>query len=108
MQGPVYAQLAPVRRRQQCLRVLKAAALGLLVGAVVAVVLGAGRWLGGWAVGPVVGGAVVAAGFLLGALAGLFWRRNWRGAAAAVDAHYKLKDRAATALAFVGRPEPTV
>jgi hypothetical protein len=47
------------------------------------------------------------AGPAVGLLAGLWLRRSWHGAGAAVDGHYGLKDRAVTALAFAGQPEPT-
>src|SRR5262249_28215740 len=51
-----------------------------------------------------VGAAAILAGPLVGLLAGLALRRSWHDAAAAVDAHCGLKDRAVTALAFADRP----
>jgi hypothetical protein len=50
---------------------------------------------------------VLAAGPVLGLLVGLLLRRGWHDAAAAVDGHYGLKDRAVTALAFSAAPAPT-
>ena len=38
---------------------------------------------------------------------GAFRGRSFKGAASAVDAHYKLKDRARTALDFVSKAEPS-
>jgi len=39
MQGPVFAKLAPVRRRQQWLQILRTCALGLLAGSLAGLVL---------------------------------------------------------------------
>jgi hypothetical protein len=107
MQGPVYAELAPVRRRQQSLLILWTTSQGLLVGAAAGVVLGLAR-LAGWAITPWQAAAVLLAGPALGFLVGLAWRRSWHEAAAAVDVHYELKDRAVTALAFLAKPAENV
>jgi hypothetical protein len=48
---------------------------------------------------------VIAAGPVLGLVVGLAWRRPWQHAAAAVDSHYQLKDRSATALDFLARAD---
>jgi hypothetical protein len=129
MENSVYGALAPVRRRQRLAFVLRAAALGLLAGAVAAGLVGLARWgvaaeagslrgrlavlsfLSDWASAWLSPAALVlaylAAGPVLGALAGLCWRLGWHPAAAAVDLHYSLKDRAVTALDFARRPEHT-
>jgi hypothetical protein len=107
MSGPIYTHLNPVRRRQQWAFVLSLMALGLLASSMAGIALGLGRWLLGWPILPEVAVAVLAAGPVLGLLIGLAWRRNWHGAAVAVDSHYRLKDRVATALAFLTRPERT-
>lgn len=107
MERAIYARLALVRRRQQALFVLWLAAQGLLLGALAGVVLAAGRWLAGWSVAPLVIAAVLIAGPVTGALVGLLLRRSWHSAARAVDAHYRLKDRAVTALAFLSKPART-
>lgn len=103
MTDPIHARLKPVRRRQQWLLVLNCAAVGLLVGAVGGLIVATCR-VAGWRVSAGVPLIAVAAGLGLGLLVGLAWRRSWDGAAAAIDAHYRLKDRAATALAFLRRP----
>jgi hypothetical protein len=103
MQGPVYAELAPVRRRQQTLFVLWTTSQGLLAGALAGVMLGIAR-LAGSAVTPWHVVAVLLAGPVVGCLVGLVWRRSWHEAARAVDTHYQLKDRAVTALAFLTKP----
>jgi hypothetical protein len=108
MLEPLYAKLAPVRRRQRWLLIVRTAVLGMLAGSLAGLALGVGRWLAGSPVLPWVGFAAVAAGPIVGALAGLLWGRSWRLAAAAVDGHYQLKDRAATALVFSGRPDATL
>jgi hypothetical protein len=85
---------------------MKSAAWGLIVGAACAVGLGVARLLGypvstSLALGVLFGGPEVAI------LLCLFRGRSLKGAAAAVDAHYKLKDRARTALDFVDKAEPS-
>src|SRR5262245_66506339 len=104
MQGPVYAELAPVRRRQRWMLVLRATVLGFLAGSVGGVVLGLTSWRWGWPTSAWSALVPPAAGAALGAVFGLAWLRTWRAAAAAVGGHYRLKDRALTALAFGSRP----
>src|SRR5262245_55271461 len=105
MLEPLYLKLAPVRRRQRWLLIVRTTVLGLMAGSLAGLALGVGRWLAGSPVLPWVGFAAVVAGPIVGALVGLVSGRSWRLAAAAVDSHYQLKDRAATALAFSGRPD---
>lgn len=105
MERAIYGRLALVRRRQRRLFIERMASGGLLIGSLVALVLGAGRWLADWPVAPWLAAIVFAAGPVLGALVGLFWPLGWRAAAAAVDAHYRLKDRAVTALAFLSKTD---
>src|SRR5581483_1139277 len=106
MREAIYAALKPVRSRQQLAFVLRSVVAGVAVGAAGALALGAARRLG-LEVSWVVAAAVLAAGPVLGLLAGLVLRRGWHDAAAAVDGHYGLKDRAVTALAFSALPAPT-
>ncbi len=101
MQESVYVALAPVRRRQQALFVLRASVQGLLAGSLVGLVVGLGRWWAGWSFSPWLAVAILGGGPLLGLLLGLCWRRSWHQAAVAVDRHYQLKDRSATALEFL-------
>jgi hypothetical protein len=108
MQSPLYTKLAPVQRRQRWLFALRTAVLGLLAGSLGGIGLGLARALAGWPIAPWAAAAVLASGPLVGALVGLVWPRGWRAAAAAVDAHYRLKDRSTTALAFAIRPSVTV
>jgi hypothetical protein len=107
MQGPVYAELAPVRRRQQWLFVLRTASYGLLAGAVALIGLGLARRLAGWDVSIGQSLAVLLAGFAGGLALGFLRRRSWATAAIAVDSHYQLKDRATTALSFLAKPVVT-
>jgi len=98
--------LEPVRFRQQLLRAIAFAAYGLLIGAIfgafTAVAIYWNPTISMWT--PL---AVVAAGVVLGFVAGLVWQRRVSEAAAAVDRHYRLKDRASSALEFAARPELT-
>src|SRR5580704_8761710 len=100
MREAIYAALKPVRSRQQRLFALRCVVVGLIVGAIAGVAVGLSRQAFAldvsWGVGP----AALAAGVVLGLCVGLSLRRTWHDAAAAVDAHYRLKDRAVTALAF--------
>lgn len=105
MGTPVYAQLMPVRQRQQWLFALRTTILGLLASSLAGMALGLGRWLAGWSFSPWFAAGLLAAGPVGGIVVGLAWRRAWHAAAAAVDAHYRLKDRTATALAFLAKPD---
>ena len=107
MKESVYAALKPVKGRQQLAFVTKAAAWGFVAGALVGYALGAGRIFLGWSVSWQAAAAVLAAGPVLGLVIGLALRRSWKSAAAAVDHHYNLKDRAVTALEFVNKTDPT-
>jgi hypothetical protein len=107
MREAIHAALSPVRSRQQMMFTLRATVAGVAVGAAAALALGAVRLLFALDVSWAVWGAVVAAGPVVGLLVGLILWRGWHDAAAAVDTHYGLKDRAVTALAFAGLPSPT-
>jgi hypothetical protein len=82
---------------------LRAALVGLLVGSLVSISFIVARWLPGWSVSPWFAGAALALMPLLGGALGLCRRHGWAQAAAAVDAHYELKDRTVTALDFLTR-----
>ncbi|MEE8450835.1 MAG: hypothetical protein V3R99_02940 [Thermoguttaceae bacterium] len=103
----MHRRLKPVRNRQHRLFVAKTGAVGLLIGSVAAV-LPAGLRLLGVELSPAVPIVLAAAGLMLGLLTGLVWRRGWKTAAVAVDSHYRLKDRAETALAFLDKDQATV
>src|SRR5689334_18186667 len=101
MHSPVHDALAPVRHRQRMLAAALATVDGLLVGSVAGIAVALTQWsltgtVSAWVM------AVIAAGPVLGLIVGLCWRRPWQKAAAAVDGHYQLKDRSATALDFLG------
>ncbi len=100
----IFRMLAGVRQRQRQRRVraVRGAAYGLLVAAAVGAAAGALRFAGVLTVPPFAA-ALLLAGPVIGAAVRLFRRPRWE-AAAAVDGHYGLKDRAATALAFLHRP----
>src|SRR5438105_10939240 len=103
----IQLRLDPVRRRQQQLRALWCAAIGLFASAVALFFCVLLRWIAGWELPSAltIGFAIVgpAAGYIVGAL----WRRDWRDAALAVDAHYGFKDRVLTALDFLAKPNGT-
>ena len=96
--SPIERGLAPVRARQRLARAGRWAAAGLLPSAAVAAALAAANLAAGAAVAPWAILAVLAAGPGFGFLFGLAWPASLTRAAAAVDSHYGLKDRAATAL----------
>jgi hypothetical protein len=106
MHGRIYSSLLPVRLRQLAFHLLRWATLGLLMGAVVAIGLGGYRWFAGTLM-PWVGWSVIAAGPIVGLLVGCLRLHGWHAAATAVDAHYGLKDRIASALAFLRKREMT-
>jgi hypothetical protein len=107
MERAIYARLAQVRRRQRRLFVERLASAGLLFGSALGLILGFGRWLGEWPITPGEAVLVFLAGPAIGAMLGLVWPLRWHAAAAAVDSHYRLKDRIVTALAFLSKPEKT-
>ena len=103
----VQAHLEPVRGRQQLLWALRGAGWGLLMAALIGAALALAKaWLAPtlsiWLPGAIAGG-----GLVLGFAAGWLYRRPLKDAARAVDAHYRLKDRAATALEFATKAELT-
>jgi hypothetical protein len=103
----IQLQLDPVRRRQQQVRALTCAAVGLFASAAALVVCVLIRWLAGWQPQSALLLVIAAAGPALCYLAGTLWQHDWRDAAIAVDAHYQLKDRVLTALEFLGKPDST-
>jgi hypothetical protein len=107
MREQIYAALKPVRTRQQMLFVFRCVVAGLTAAAVVGLALGVGRLVFGLDLSPALRVGVLAFGPLFGLLVGLAYRRGWHAAAAAVDEHCRLKDRAVTALAFAGRSDAT-
>jgi hypothetical protein len=104
MHTTVQTALAPVRRRQQLVLTVRATVYGLLAGGLAGIAAGLAQW---WATGTVTAwvAAALAAGPALGLLVGLLWRRTSHDAAVAVDAHYRLKDRSATALEFLAKSD---
>jgi hypothetical protein len=104
MKEAIYGALKPVKGRQQILFTLRSLFTGLLVGAAVGLVLGLARFAFGFALPESVYIGVLAAGPVIGLLCGLILRRGWHEAAEAVDAHYDLKDRTVSALAFISQP----
>jgi hypothetical protein len=100
----IYRELRPVVRRQRAMLMLRSMLVGCVVASLIGLYLGVMRLIGRpvspfVASGLLIGGPVF--GLLVGALSGWGWRR----AARAVDDHYGLKDRAFSALAFLGRHE---
>jgi len=104
MQSPIHAKLQPVRQRQQQVFALRSAVLGLLGSSLVGVSVGVWRWSTGSAISPALTLALLLAGPVVGLIVGFVWRRTWQSAAAAIDDHYRLKDRSLTALSLLTRP----
>ncbi len=107
MREAIQTALRRVRSRQQMLFALRCVVTGLIVGAAAGLAVGAVRQAFALNISWLVGAAAIAAGPVVGLLVGLTLRRDWHAAAAAVDAHYGLKDRAVTALAFANQNAPT-
>ena len=103
----IQRKLKPVRARQRWRCALAAGALGLLIGSCMMIVLVLGRIFGANPPTAMVIWVPIASA-LLGLLVGMAWKRPWAHAATAVDSHYKLKDRASTALVFLEEPKATV
>lgn len=107
MTQSIHAALKPTRSRQQKLFALRCALVGLTVSAIAGVLLGIVRLGWGIELSLAMRLAVLAAGPVGGFLLGLLLQRTWHGAAVAVDAHYLLKDRTVTALAFAEQSAAT-
>jgi hypothetical protein len=107
MKSAIQAALRPMRSRQHLLLALRLAALGLAVSAGIGLIVGVVRLVFGIEVALPARVSLLAAGPAIGLLIGLFARRSWHSAAAAVDGHYALKDRTVTALAFANEPSPS-
>jgi hypothetical protein len=111
MQESVYEVLASVRRRQRAAFALRLTMYGLLAGSLLGLIFGFFAWRYGsslplWL--TVTGAAAAGPAFaVVFALAGLLWRRGIHDAAVAVDQHYRLKDRSATALEFLSKAART-
>lgn len=105
MKERIYRGLAPVRRRQLGQGVARAVIVGLLASSMVGIGLGLWRWQTATSIPPALVFTILLAGPLLGMLAALARRPSWLGVAVAVDARHGLKDRFATALDFLARPE---
>jgi hypothetical protein len=103
----IQVRLDPVRRRQQQLRALTCAAIGLFASSFGLLVCIALRWLGGWQISAALVAILAVAAPTFGYIVGMLWRRDWREAAAAVDAHYGFKDRIITALDFLHKSQTT-
>jgi hypothetical protein len=103
----IESRLHPVRRRQQVLRALYFAAWGLLASGIAIAAWAVVQSLTGVNASLLALAMVIAAGPVAGLLVGLAWRRNWHDAAVAVDAHYRLKDRATTAIEFLTKTDAT-
>lgn len=107
MKRGVYQHLRPVRTRQGWQRALRAGALGLFAGSCLAILPAVARLFGlGFSSGITL--LFPLAGLGLGLLAGLVAQPGWHDAAAAVDRHYRLKDRTGTALRFLDDPHAGV
>ena len=100
MREAIYAALRSVRSRQQTLFTLRCVVTGLIASATAGMCIGLTRLAFGLDFSWIMGAVVVAMGPLLGLIVGLAVRCNWHEAASAIDAHYGLKDRTVTALAF--------
>jgi hypothetical protein len=107
MRGRIYSSLRPVRLRQQALHLLRWMALGFTVGALAGAGVAVWYRASAGAISEVWAWSLLAIGPGFGLVVGLFRLRTWHDAAVAVDRHYGLKDRIATALAFLTKPDAT-
>src|SRR5262245_4752734 len=101
----IQLRLDPVHRRQQQLRALQFATWALLGSATVVVACALLRRFAGWELSSALIAALAVGVPLLAYVAGLLWRLSLAEAAGAIDAHYQLKDRALTALAFLEKSQ---
>lgn len=107
MREQILKTLSPIRLRQRLQRAFAWGLTGLGLSAAVCTVLGILRLAASMSISLPSVIALLTAGPLLGALLGAFWKHSWSDSAAAVDQHYRLKDRTVTALEFAVSAEPT-
>ena len=105
MTSQVKWKLSAVRWRQRLLSGLHGATWGLLCGGAATTVFGITRWLQSLPNSPWWGAVGILGGVLCGLLIGLMRRADWHEAAKSIDNFYQLKDRTATALAFLGKSD---
>ncbi|MDG1897884.1 MAG: hypothetical protein P8J37_23535 [Fuerstiella sp.] len=107
MKSEILTFLTPVRSRLRTQSVVAFLSTGAVVGGVFCVLLALAR---------ATSGVSVAASYLVGAfivctagaaVLGFVLKRSWHEAAAAVDNHYRLKDRTVTALEFTHQERTT-
>ncbi|MHC4878292.1 MAG: hypothetical protein ACYTGL_17720 [Planctomycetota bacterium] len=103
----IFESLSPVRRRQRLRATLQFAVRGLLVSSVAGLLVGLLKLTGLLALSSLTATVIVLAGPMIGAIVGFCLNPQWQQAAAAVDAHYGLKDRTVTALEFLDQTSAT-
>lgn len=99
----LHARLQPVRSQQQWVWTLQCAAWGLLGASVLGLIASILRLAGAPGLSPWAIVGILAAGPVIGAAVAFALCRSFHQAALAVDRHYDLKDRSATALAFLAK-----
>ncbi|HUE70740.1 MAG TPA: hypothetical protein VMP01_07600 [Pirellulaceae bacterium] len=104
----VQLHLQPVRVRQRLQRALAIGGWGLLTGSMIGLIAAAVNFWFGLLMASWIPLAIAFVGVAAGMLAGWLWQHELREAAFAVDQHYRLKDRATTALEFAGRQQASV
>lgn len=106
MKAALLSALQPVKARQQSVFTIHCLFAGLLVAAVGGLAGGVARLAFDLDLPLVLSAVLLAVGPVVGLLIGLTFRRDFHGAAAAIDGHYALKDRTVTALAFANQASP--
>lgn len=107
MGSRIVSTLRSVVRRQRGVLLLRGAVAGLLAGSVLGTLLGVARLTGTREISTALAFGLLAVSPVVGALVWLLFQGGLHRAAAAVDTGCGLKDRAVTALDFLGRSEPT-
>ncbi len=103
----VRERLMPVSRRQRFVRAAIFAAWGLLLAGGIVLLAALASWLRLSQFSVLQMLAVAVAAPVAAYVVGLLWNQPLHRAAVAVDKHYQLKDRAATALEFLAKPAHT-
>ena len=97
----LYNKLTPVRSRQRAVRIVRLAAQGLFVGAIVATVLAVAGSVSGVRFIQFAGWGALAIGPVAGIVLAIARSEPWSVAAQAVDRHFRLDDRAQSAVTFL-------
>ncbi|MCP4782019.1 MAG: hypothetical protein GY878_00545 [Fuerstiella sp.] len=107
MKSEILTFLTPVRSRLRAQSVVATLGTGAVIGGVICILMALARAASGFSVANSALAVVFLTGVGVAAIIGFVLKRSWHEAAAAIDHHYRLKDRTVTALEFTNQSTTT-